>query len=108
MGQQVLLAEGTAFVCEQRAGLQAVQHIVQHLGIPWGQGRQQGGVLACGFAEVAGPQHTIAHLLQCRGHGCELGMGGGHSFCRRSRALSKVSSFLAKQNRTTRWSNPSP
>ena len=68
----------------------------------------QGGVLACGFADVAWPHDTVAHLLQCGGHGCELGVGGGHSFCRRSRALSKVSSFLAKQNRTTRWSNPSP
>ena len=39
--QQVLLAEGAAFLAEQRAGLQSVQQIEQHFAVARRQGLQQ-------------------------------------------------------------------
>jgi len=66
---QVLLAEGAAFFREQRAGFQPVQQVQQHLAVAWGQGGEQGGLLAGQGAQGGGGVVAAFKGLQGLGQG---------------------------------------
>ena len=79
MLQQAAAAEGTAFLGEQRAGLQPVQQAQQHLVIARRQGVPQCFLAARQVAEGRGAQLALAVGHQGGLQGGELGGGDvGH------------------------------